>query len=238
MVETTTARDKFMQMALIYGFMFLDGIPQYIATATYSKYCLVRVDDIVYISLVDFNKGNTPVADSVFWGGDLQIKGRLKDKTGYMSPVGSMQMFAGASTPDGFLLCNGSAINRTTYADLFAIIGENYGVGDGSTTFNLPDMRETYGVGVGTRGASVTAHDIFTLAQFKDDQEQGHYHLGSGVVYSLARTGTNFTLMDDDTSSTLAVNAKDMVVDGVNGTPRTGTTSRGKALGVNYIIKY
>jgi microcystin-dependent protein len=52
--------------------------------------------------------------------------------------------------PFGFLACDGSAISRTTYATLFAIIGTNYGVGDGSTTFNLPDSRGRTHVGVGT----------------------------------------------------------------------------------------
>lgn len=56
-------------------------------------------------------------------------------------PTGSMVDFAGATAPGGFLLCNGGAVSRTTYADLFAIIGTTYGVGNGTTTFNLPDLR-------------------------------------------------------------------------------------------------
>jgi microcystin-dependent protein len=47
-----------------------------------------------------------------------------------------------ASIPSGFLECDGTAVNRTTYADLFAIISTTYGVGDGTTTFNLPDLRD------------------------------------------------------------------------------------------------
>ncbi len=49
--------------------------------------------------------------------------------------------FAGSSAPSGWLLCFGQAISRTTYASLFTTIGTTYGVGDGSTTFNLPDLR-------------------------------------------------------------------------------------------------
>ncbi len=57
-------------------------------------------------------------------------------------PAGVVFPFAGAgSVPTGFLLCNGQAVSRTTYADLFAVIGTLYGVGDGSTTFNVPDFR-------------------------------------------------------------------------------------------------
>ncbi len=56
-------------------------------------------------------------------------------------PVGSVITFAGPSAPAGYLQCNGAAVSRTTYADLFAVIGTMYGVGNGSTTFNLPDYR-------------------------------------------------------------------------------------------------
>lgn len=52
--------------------------------------------------------------------------------------VGSVTWYAGAGTPENYLLCDGSAVSRTNYADLFAVIGTTYGVGDGSTTFNLP----------------------------------------------------------------------------------------------------
>lgn len=56
-------------------------------------------------------------------------------------PVGSIVDYAGLTAPTGWLLCFGQAISRTTYAALFAVISTTYGVGDGSTTFNLPDLR-------------------------------------------------------------------------------------------------
>jgi microcystin-dependent protein len=49
--------------------------------------------------------------------------------------------YAGSSAPSGWLLCDGSAISRTTYVDLFAVISTAFGSGDGSTTFNIPDLR-------------------------------------------------------------------------------------------------
>ena len=54
-------------------------------------------------------------------------------------PSGSMIAFAGKAVPDGWLLCNGALVSRTTYAKLFAAIGTAWGAGDGSTTFKLPD---------------------------------------------------------------------------------------------------
>ena len=56
-------------------------------------------------------------------------------------PAGCIMPYAGATAPDGWLLCHGQAVSRTTYADLFAAIGTAYGPGDGSTTFNVPDLR-------------------------------------------------------------------------------------------------
>ena len=64
-------------------------------------------------------------------------------------PVGTILMWAGTSStiPSGFLLCDGSAISRTTYSALFAAIGTTNGAGDGSSTFNLPDLRDKFVVG-------------------------------------------------------------------------------------------
>ena len=64
--------------------------------------------------------------------------------------TGVIEAFAGSQVPTGYLLCNGAAVSRTTYARLFAEIGTTYGTGDGSTTFNLPDMRDRYIIGANT----------------------------------------------------------------------------------------
>ena len=63
------------------------------------------------------------------------------------NPSGSIMMFGGSSAPTGYLLCDGSAVSRTTYADLFTAIGTTYGVGDGSTTFNVPNVKGKVPVG-------------------------------------------------------------------------------------------
>lgn len=61
-------------------------------------------------------------------------------KTYDVMPTGAIIVWTTTSAPTGFLLCDGSAVNRTTYADLYAVVGTTYGVGDGATTFNLPDL--------------------------------------------------------------------------------------------------
>jgi len=74
-------------------------------------------------------------------------------------PVGGLMPYAGATSPEGWLLCDGTAINRTTYANLFALIGTTYGSGNGTTTFNVPDMRSRMPMGAGA-GTGLTSRAL------------------------------------------------------------------------------
>lgn len=71
-------------------------------------------------------------------------------ETNPIVPTGSMLEYGGSSAPSGWLLADGSAVSRSTFSNLFAIISTVYGAGDGSTTFNVPDTRSRIGVGKGT----------------------------------------------------------------------------------------
>lgn len=62
------------------------------------------------------------------------------DKIDATSITGVVQLYAGSTAPNGWLICNGQAVSRTTYAALFAVIGTTYGAGNGSTTFNVPNL--------------------------------------------------------------------------------------------------
>ena len=93
-------------------------------TETLSKNVIIVDEDLHQLRLHD---GSTA-------GGHL-----IGNSAGSGVPVGTIIPFAGNSVPQGYLLCDGSAISRTTYASLFAVIGTIYGAGDGSTTFNLPN---------------------------------------------------------------------------------------------------
>src|SRR5210317_1533535 len=62
-------------------------------------------------------------------------------------PTATIVPWSDSSVPSGFLECDGSAVSRGTYADLFAIVGTTYGSGDGSTTFNVPDLQDNVAVG-------------------------------------------------------------------------------------------
>lgn len=88
--------------------------------------------------------------------GNLAISGIVTAGVG-LPPVGSVTAFAGATTPQGWLLCDGSAVSRTDYADLYAVIGDTYGAGDGSTTFNLPNLTDKFIEGSATSGTVKSA---------------------------------------------------------------------------------
>ncbi|TAJ10646.1 MAG: hypothetical protein EPO61_02200 [Nitrospirae bacterium] len=80
---------------------------------------------------------------------DSDDGGTLSPSIGII-PTGGLLAYGGSSAPSGYLLCDGSAVSRSTYATLFSTIGTTYGAGDGSTTFNLPDLRGRYPLGSGT----------------------------------------------------------------------------------------
>ncbi len=74
-----------------------------------------------------------------------------------LSPVGSVIWFAGSSVPTGYLLCDGRAVSRSTYSVLFGIIGVKYGVGNGSSTFNLPNLINRFIQGANSAGTYKSA---------------------------------------------------------------------------------
>lgn len=89
----------------------------------------------------------------------------LENMADKMTPVGSILIWSSASLPSAkYLLCNGQAVSRTTYASLFARIGVVFGNGDGSTTFNLPNLTDRVPVCIGqqyTMGQEIGAKEVF-----------------------------------------------------------------------------
>lgn len=88
-------------------------------------------------------------------------------------PAGAVQAFAMSSAPTGWLKCDGTAVSRTTYADLYTAIGTTFGVGDGSTTFTLPDLRGEFVRGYDD-GRGVDSGRVFGSAQA--DELKAHTH--------------------------------------------------------------
>lgn len=105
----------------------------------------------------------------------------LNNNFGYTVPVGGIVEFAGATAPKGWLLCDGSAVSRTDYAELFETIGITFGAGDGSTTFNLPNRKGKTGVGVDSSNekfASIGATFGEEEHKLTIDEMPKHKHIG------------------------------------------------------------
>lgn len=149
------------------------------------------------------------------------------------APIGSIIAYAGASIPVGYLNCDGSAVSRTVYADLYTAIGTTWGAGDGSTTFNIPDLRSATLRGVGTP-TLYTSNTAITLAQIIDDKFQEHKHKYAGV-YNYAFKAASGTAVGVITSSG-QTSAGETTGAGYD-TYRVGAETTGKARGVYYIIK-
>ena len=107
------------------------------------------------------------------------------DKIDATSITGVVQLYAGSTAPNGWLICNGQAVSRTTYAALFAVIGTTYGAGDGSTTFNVPNLVNKTVRGSNSLGKTGGA-DTVTLSTAN---LPAHTH-GAGS-YSAASNGTH-----------------------------------------------
>lgn len=107
-------------------------------------------------------------------------------------PIGHVVPFAGTTPPAGWLLCNGSAISRTTYALLFATIGVTYGAGNGTTTFNLPDTQGRVILGVSGTHALGSTGGSETAAGLAHTHPGSHSH-GHAHTHSHAHTGALHT---------------------------------------------
>jgi microcystin-dependent protein len=114
-----------------------------------------------------------------------------------VTPIGSIQPYGGGTIPDGWAACNGDELDRTTYNSLFSAIGTAWGIGDGSTTFNLPDLRGRF-----LRGTDDTSGNDPDSATRKDSLD----NIVGDVVGSLQEDAIRniegeFSHSDDTTGS-------------------------------------
>lgn len=132
-----------------------------------------------------------------------------------LTPTGLIAPFGGAAAPGGWLLCDGAAVSRTTYAALFAVLGTTYGAGNGTTTFNLPDTKGRSLVGVDSaalrnpdnnlRGQSAGAALVaLSVGQLPSHQHTGntggggdHNHASNTAGQTVFTAGSTNTLTDN-----------------------------------------
>jgi len=163
------------------------------------------------------------------------------------SPAGSIITYAGDIPPVGYLECNGSAISRTIYASLFSVIGTNYGNGNGSTTFNLPDYRGQFlrgfdnGAGNDPNAAARTNRGDGTTGNANGTKQgqsfASHNHSGSGGTIQLKKGsgGAGFTwFLAGGNSSGLTAPTAATITTAASG----GSETRPKNIYVLYCIAY
>ena len=155
--------------------------------------------------------------------------------------VGAVVAFAGSTTPDGWLLCDGSAVSRTTYAALYAVIGTTYGSGDGSTTFNLPNLTDKFIQGNATSGTVKSAGlpDIKGTLIARVTSYNGS-NVISGATGAFAVGGKDSSSQDsvEQHSGQVERNITDFAASRYNSIYGNSTTVQPPALTMRYIIKY
>lgn len=111
--------------------------------------------------------------------------------------------YAAAAAPDGFLLCDGAAVSRTTYSGLFTLIGTTYGAGDGSTTFNVPNLKGRFLLGYSaaapTKDFTFVSRSSNTITVSNaDDVADNELQTGQAVLYDT--DGSTITGLTDNTT--------------------------------------
>lgn len=147
--------------------------------------------------------------------------------------TGEIKMWGAPFIPDGFLACDGAAVSRTTYSTLFSIYGTTFGSGDGSTTFNLPDLRGRVPIGIGT-GPGLTNRNLgeqigSETHALSASELAPHTH----QYFSPTVIGSFFTEGGGPTASTIGIVSTQTGSSG-SGTPHTNMQP---GLGINFIIK-
>lgn len=143
-------------------------------------------------------------------------------------PAGIVMSFAGATAPEGWLLCDGSAVSRSSYSALFTAIGTTYGAGDGSTTFNLPDLTGRVVIGVsgshslGSTGGEAT-HTLLSAELGVHAHEVPQHGHGNDIA---AKTPAFSHSLTQPAFSYTNVNGTNGCTSGSSGTVKQGTTTK------------
>tara|TARA_E500000318_G_scaffold53611_1_gene49894 strand:- start:279 stop:779 length:501 start_codon:yes stop_codon:yes gene_type:complete len=140
---------------------------------------------------------------------------------GLQVPIASIHAFATQTVPDGYLICDGSAVSRTEYSDLFDALGTVWGEADGSTTFNIPDLRGEFLRGFDA-GRGADAGRVFASGQLDEFKEHVHE---IGVLSEVGQLGSNLTVL------------REAGVAGDNTLPAGGNETRPRNVAVTYAIK-
>ena len=141
------------------------------------------------------------------------VKAFIESFTGqtYLVPTGAILPYGGATAPANFLLCDGTAVSRATYSALFAILSTSYGVGDGSTTFNLPNLKGRFPLGYSASAPTKVltfvsrSSNVITVTG-ADNHAHNEIQTGQAVLYDTT-SGVITGLTDNTTYYLIRVSA-------------------------------
>ena len=154
------------------------------------------------------------------------------------TPVGTIQAYGGSTFPSGWLLCDGTELNRADYPELFAVIGTSFGTPSANTKFNIPDLRGEFLRGAGTNSHSGQGNGG-TVGQHQNATTHLNFRISSGhtALYMDAKDGINNTTNEDSASENGTDRVK--IASTSDGTAAQSWcfTSRPTNTSVNYIIK-
>ena len=115
------------------------------------------------------------------------------------TPIGAGMLWYTSTAPAGYLLCDGSAVSRTSFAGLFGILGTMYGTGNGSTTFNLPDLRQRFPVGKAASGTASTLAGTGGAIDHTHTVPAHHHAMGTGADLNITSSGAHSHGITDPT---------------------------------------
>jgi len=242
-------------------------------TASWANTTMQNIADALTQSIA--SDGQTPITGNLLMGGN-KVTG-MADGTSSTDAVtlaqlsavnsvmtGAIQMWPTTSAPTGYLLCDGTAVSRTTYAALFAVVGITFGVGDGSSTFNLPNYSDRFPIGKGTiassigstggsKDAIVVSHNHTASTSISDPghshgvSDPGHSHSIGGTYQAYGSPNISAVLTAISSQNTGGATTGISIAGATTGiSASTSVASNGSSgtnanlppyLGINFIIK-
>ncbi len=245
-----------------------DGTEVGTANAPTDAVSLSVVDGVYSVALGDSDLANmTVIPPALFRDGNLKLRIWFDDGThGNQQlapdhvltsvpyamtaangvPVGTVVSTALTTAPSGWLICDGSAVSRTTYPDLFAGIGTTYGAGDESTTFNLPDLRQRFPLGKANSGTGATLGSTggtidYTHSHSLSDAGQAQITMSETGFIGMRRVNTSPSWTQNymtNVSVTASSPTRSSGAALAGQTDDTSTAYNPPFISLNYMIKY
>ena len=218
--------------------------PPLMRSTTYAKGDIAFHDSLPSWAYLECTQAGT-TSDKKLNAGAAQEKDIITDGTtqwevkrfgGGGAPVGTIIMYAANSIPDGYLLCDGSAVSRTDYAELFKVIGTTWGTGNGSTTFNLPNAVGRFPEGASSVGSYKSAGlpNISGNIYAKSEISQGNG--ASGAFSTANRASWNQWMSNTNTVSFFG--SVSFLASRANSTYGNSSTVQPASFNTRYLIKY